>query len=198
MKVSEIYNNSEIKVFTIVNQHNEDILEWEVEATQYDVLPNEENHFLVKGLKISDDGTTEVYMNMLLPERISEIALEKEEDRKIEVLNIYTSNDRFIPLVACESYGNYELYYLEDNPIIGINILKTGLDKSNDYGAIAEDLGYIYRDEQCINEAIEAFKISESVGVSSLYIYKELTDLYEELSNTQMREEYNRKYNEAI
>ncbi len=36
MKVSEIYNNSEIKVFTIVNQDNEDILEWEVEATQYE------------------------------------------------------------------------------------------------------------------------------------------------------------------
>lgn len=44
------------------------------------------------------------------------------------------------------------------------------------------------------SSSYKAFKISEEIGVSSCYIYKELADLYEELGNTPMKEEYNLKY----
>lgn len=193
MKVRELHIDSEVKVFVVVNKDNEDVLEWEVEATQYAVLPDEEGNFFVKGLEISNSGIAEVYVGITLPERISEIGLIKNTLEQIEVLeNMFSS--QFLPLVACESYGNYELYYVHTNPKIGIEVLEEGLQQSNHYGAIAEDLGYIYRDEECINEAIEAFKISEEIGVSSCYIYKELADLYDVLGNTPMKEEYNLKY----
>lgn len=44
------------------------------------------------------------------------------------------------------------------------------------------------------SSSYKAFKISEEIEVSSCYIYKELADLYEELGNTPMKEEYNLKY----
>ncbi|MEK6485823.1 hypothetical protein, partial [Myroides odoratimimus] len=195
MKVRELNIDSEVIVFVIVNQDNEDVLEWEVEATQYAVLPDEEGNFFVKGLEISNTGIAEVYVGMILPERISEIVLKNNVLGQLTVLEcIETSSSQYLPSVASECYGDYELYYVKSNPKIGIDVLKEGLQLSDYYGAIAEDLGYIYRDEECINEAIEAFKISEEIGVSSCYIYKELADLYDVLGNTPMKEEYNLKY----
>ncbi|EHO11656.1 hypothetical protein HX045_15670 [Myroides odoratimimus] len=70
-------------------------------------------------------------------------------------------SSQFLPLVACESYGNYELYYVHTNPKIGIEVLEEGLQQSNHYGAIAEDLGYIYRDEQCIHQAIKLLRLAK-------------------------------------
>lgn len=195
MKVRELHIDSEVKVFVIINQDNEDVLEWEVEATQYAVLPDGEGDFFIKGLEISNSGIAEVYVGMILPERISEIVLKNNVLGQLTVLEcIETSSNQYLPSVASECYGDYELYYVRSNPKIGIEVLEEGLQQSDNYGAIAEDLGYIYRDEECINEAIEAFKISEEIGVSSCYIYKELADLYDVLGNTPMKEEYNLKY----
>ncbi|EHO09282.1 hypothetical protein HMPREF9714_01960 [Myroides odoratimimus CCUG 12901] len=160
MKVRELHIDSEVKVFVVVNKDNEDVLEWEVEATQYSVLPDEEGNFFVKGLEISNTGISEVYVGITLPERISEIGLIKNTLEQIEVLeNMFSS--QFLPLVACESYGNYELYYVHTNPKIGIEVLEEGLQQSNHYGAIAEDLGYIYRDEQCIHQAIKLLRLAK-------------------------------------
>lgn len=160
MKVRELHIDSEVKVFVVVNKDNEDVLEWEVEATQYSVLPDEEGNFFVKGLEISNTGISEVYVGITLPERISEIGLIKNTLEQIEVLeNMFSS--QFLPLVACESYGNYELYYVHTNPKIGIDVLKEGFRQSNHYGAIAEDLGYIYRDEQCIHQAIKLLRLAK-------------------------------------
>ncbi|EHO11657.1 hypothetical protein [Myroides odoratimimus] len=81
MKVRELHIDSEVIVFVIINQDNEDVLEWEVEATKYSVLPDEEGNFFVKGLEISNTGISEVYVGITLPERISEIGLIKKHSR---------------------------------------------------------------------------------------------------------------------
>ena len=59
---------------------------------------------------------------------------------------------------------------------------------------IAEDLGYILRDEGQIEEAIENFKKSEEFGPSSEYIFLELSKLYEELGQSEKKIEYLQKF----
>ena len=84
MKVRELHIDSEVKVFVVVNKDNEDVLEWEVEATQYSVLPDEEGNFFVKGLEISNTGISEVYYKELadLYEELGNTPMKEEYNLK--------------------------------------------------------------------------------------------------------------------
>ena len=82
-----------------------------------------------------------------------------------------------VPALACEGYGNYELYYSSSNPQIGIEVLRKGIHSAIDKSAPAEDLGYICRDEGQIKEAIEAFTIALNEDPSNPYAADELEEL---------------------
>lgn len=65
---------------------------------------------------------------------------------------------------------------------------------STNKNVVAEDLGYILRDEGRVEEAIEAFKISEENGPSSEYSYWELAGLYDQLGEEEKQMEYKQKF----
>lgn len=82
---------------------------------------------------------------MCIPERISEFVFRNKNDNFI-IENIIDNNLKTIPAVASEQYGDPELYYLKENPKLGIEILKKGKEISANPSAIDDDLTYIYEE----------------------------------------------------
>jgi hypothetical protein len=124
------------------------------------------------------DTSTDCFIGIITPERIAEIVVRRNANGQTSAESIYDQEQTIIPAVASDCFGVYELFYAKENPQIGIDILKNGLTKATNRKIVAEELGYILRDEGRIEEAIEAFKISEEFGPSSEYTYWELSELY--------------------
>lgn len=194
MKLKDIFSNNKTRVFVVTNQDEEDELNWKIEATDFDLLPEEENVYYLKALQISADRIFDCYIGIMTPERIAETVIKIDSDGHVVAESIYDQELTIIPTVASECYGNYELYYAKENPQIGIDILREGLTKAVNKNNVAEDLGYILRDENRIEEAIEAFKISEQTGPSSEYVYLELSRLYKRLGQKSLQLEYEYKF----
>ena len=194
MKVKDIFADSKTKIFVVTNNDSENELNWEIEPTNFELLPEEENSYFVKALQVRSNSTTDCFLEIDTPERIAEIVIKKTASGKTVVNNIYDMKSTVIPAVASDCFGDYELYYAHENPQIGIDILKNGLAKATNKSSVAEDLGYILRDEGRIEEAIKAFKISEENEPSSEYTYWELSMLYKELGQTTEELKYKQKY----
>src|SRR5438093_9550822 len=82
------------------------------------------------------------------------------------------------------------MYYSRKRPEVGIDILRRGLAIARRKHYIAEDLGYIFRDERRFAEAAEMFRISVEEGPSSYFIYGELAGAYAELGDAVNRQKY--------
>uniref|UniRef100_UPI00404B2401 tetratricopeptide repeat protein n=1 Tax=Flavobacterium sp. TaxID=239 RepID=UPI00404B2401 len=130
----------------------------------------------------------------MTPERIAEIVIKQNSNGQTILENIYDLEKSIIPAIASDCFGDYELFYAKENPQIGIDILKSGITKATNKNVVAEDLGYILRDEGRNEEAVEAFKISEENGPSSEYTFWELAGLYEQLGQIAKQAEYKQKY----
>ena len=194
MKLKDIFSDNKTKVFVVTDQANEDELYWTIEPTDFDLLPEEENIYYLKAFQVLTDNTSDCYIGIMTPERIAETVVKKEPIGQIVAESIYDQEQTIIPAVASDCFGNYELYYAKENPQIGIDVLKGGLEKAINKNVVAEDLGYILRDEERIEEAIEAFKISEQNGPSSEYTYLELSRLYKRLGQKSLQLEYENKF----
>ena len=192
MKVKDIFTDSKVKVFVVTNQDDENELNWDIESTDFEVLPDEDNVYIVKALQILPDSTIDCFLEIVAPERITEKVIKRTTNG--QVIATYDIEGTVIPAVASDCFGIYELYYAKENPQIGINVLENGLDKATNKNVVAEDLGYILRDEGRIEEAIEAFKISEKNKPSSEYIYLELSRLYQKLGQPSEQLKYEQKY----
>lgn len=190
MKIKDLEKSGQsTKIYSILNDDNENPLDWTIMPTELEVIPNEEGHFLVVAKQVFEDKTVDCYVNVITIERISELVV-KIEDGEVVCEEIYDQENSVIPAVASECFGFYELYYSHENPQVGIDILNLGLDKTLNKTAIAEDLGYILSDENRLEEAIEAFLISANNNPSSVYIFEELVQLYGELGQTEKQTEY--------
>jgi len=196
MKLKDIFSDNKTSVFVVTNQDDEDELNWTIEPTDFDLLPEEENIYYVKAFQFSEDSTSDCYIGIMIPERIAETVVKRELSGQIVAQSIYDQEQTIIPAVASDSFGDYELFYLKENPQIGIDVLKDGLEKAINKNVVAEDLGYILRDEKRIGEAIDAFKISEQNGPSSEYIYLELSRLYRDIGQTDNERKYKQKFKE--
>ena len=194
MKLKDIFTDNKTKVFVVTNQDEEDELNWTIEPTDFDLLPEEENIYYVKAYQVSADSTFDCYLGIMTPERIAETVVKREPSGQIVVVSIYDQEQTIIPAVASDCFGDYELFYAKENPQIGIDILKDGLTKATNKNIVAEDLGYILRDENRIEEAIEAFNISEQTGSSSEYVYLELSRLYRDIGQTENELKYKQKF----
>jgi tetratricopeptide (TPR) repeat protein len=194
MKLRDIFTDSDTKVFVVTNQDDDNELDWIIESTAFELLPEEGNTYFVKALQVCSDNITDCYIGIITPERIAEAVLKRAANGQAIIERIYDQEGTTIPAIASECYGVYELYYAKENPQIGIDILKNGLTKAINKNVVAEDLGYILRDEGRIEEAIESFKISEEFGPSSEYTYWELSGLYAELGDKEKQAAYKRKY----
>ena len=194
MKLKDIYKEINTNVFIVTEQDDDNELNWTIEATDFELIPEEENYYFVKAFEISENEKTDCYIGIMTPERIAEIVIKQGSNGQTKVESIYEQVKSIIPSIASECFGDYELYYSKENSQIGIDILKSGLTIATNKNVVAEDLGYILRDEGRIEEAIEAFKISEENGPSSEYTFLELAGLYEQLGQLDKQTEYRQKY----
>lgn len=196
MKLKDIFLDNKTRVFVVINQDDEDELNWTIEPTGFDLIPEEENFYYVKAYQVSPDNTSDCYIGILTPERIAETVVKRGTSGQIVTESIYDQEQTVIPAVASDCFGDYELFYAKENPQIGIGVLKDGLEKAINKNIVAEDLGYILRDEERIEEAIEAFKTSEQEGPSSDYIYLELSRLYRDIGQTDNELKYKQIFKE--
>ena len=194
MKLKDIYKERNTNVFIVTEQDDDNELNWTIEATDFELIPEEENYYFVKAFEIFENEKTNCYIGIMTPERIAEIVIKQDSNGQTKVEGIYDQEKTIIPSIASECFGDYELFYSKENPQIGIDILKSGLTIATNKNVVAEDLGYILRDEGRIEEAVEAFKISEENGSSSEYTFWELAGLYEQLGQEDKQKEYERKY----
>lgn len=194
MKVKDIYSDNMTKIFVVTNQDDENELNWSIEPTDFDLLPEEENIYFVKALQVSADNTTDCYLEIMTPERIAETVVKRNTSGHTIAESIYDQEQTIIPAVASDCFGDYDLFYAKENPQIGIDVLRSGLSKATNKNVVAEDLGYILRDEGRVEEAIEAFKISEENEPSSEYTYLELSRLYKELGRAIEQLKYEQKF----
>ena len=194
MKLRDIYKDGLTKVFIVTEQDDDNELNWTVEPTDYELIPEEENYYFVKAYEVSQNGKTDCYIGVMTPERIAEVVIKQNSNGQTEIESIYDQEKSIIPAIASDCFGDYELFYSKENPQLGIDILKSAITKATNKNVVAEDLGYILRDEGRVKEAIEAFKISEENGPSSEYTFWELAGLYEQLGQLDKQTEYRQKY----
>lgn len=194
MKLKDIFTDNKTKVFVVTSQDEENELYWTIEPTDFDLLPEEENIYYVKAYQVSADYTYDCYLGIMTPERIAETVVKREPSGQIVAESIFDQKQTIIPAIASDCFGAYELFYAKEHPQIGIDVLRDGLKKAINKNIVAEDLGYILRDEERIDEAIEAFRISEQFGPSSEYIYLELSRLYKRLGQKSLQLDYENKF----
>ncbi|MDL2303072.1 hypothetical protein LJC28_01620 [Dysgonomonas sp. OttesenSCG-928-D17] len=52
MKVKDLFSDSQTKVFVVTNQDDENELNWIIEPTTFELIPEEENFYFVKACRI--------------------------------------------------------------------------------------------------------------------------------------------------
>ena len=194
MNIQDIFNDNQILVFIVTNDDDDNISQCTIEPTSLQLLPDEENFYFIKALQVEKDKETHCYLGVNVPERIAEIVIMKGTRGEILIKSVYDCKHTIIPAIASECFGVYELFYAKENPQIGIDILRNGMEKAINKNIVAEDLGYILRDEGRSEEAIEAFEISAAFGPSSSYTFLELSNLYMELGQVSKALAYKREF----
>ncbi|MBI1837648.1 MAG: tetratricopeptide repeat protein [Flavobacteriia bacterium] len=194
IKLRDIYQDKLTKIFRVINQDFDNELDFEIIPTEFETIPDEVGYFIIRALEVKKKKINECFMDINTPERISDIVIKKRFLRNIKISEYYNYEGTVIPAVASNCFGVYDLYYSKENPLIGIDVLINGLEKGLNKEIVYGDLGYILRDENRNEEAIEAFKKSIEHGSNNPYSYLELSHLYERLGDTKMKEEYYNKY----
>jgi tetratricopeptide (TPR) repeat protein len=180
----------ETRIFCVEDSDDEDQTKWDVKPISARILPEAEGFFIVKGKNISQDGTIrDCYIDISLPERINDHAY-VFDGKSLKIGYPYEFEGNIICAVAIDCFGDYELFYSKINPDVGIDILKEGLAISQQKHYIAEDLGYILRDEGRFKEAAEMFQIAVDETPSSYFIYGELATCYEKVGYAEKSEKY--------
>ncbi len=194
--INTIQANPDCGIFEILNSDNDNPIEWEIKPTTLQLIPNGEGNYLTKAYRIEKNGLYKsAYINVSTPERIIDFVI--YDLKKPSYSYTYNSiNIEVIPAVASDCFGSYEVYYSRNNPDLSIEVLKQGLEISKEKNVIAEDLGYILRDEDRPKEALKYFLISEEYGASSEFILGEIERIYRILGSNEKADEYKLKMDE--
>lgn len=182
----------DVSVFAVLASDADDKSEWDVKPLDGSILTESDEHdfFIVKAKNILSDGTVaDCYIDMCLPERISDYAYFLRGDH-VDFRYHHECDGDIICAVPIDCFGVYELFYSRAKPDIGIEILKRGLRVSLHKTYIAEDLGYILRDESRFAEAAEMFQIAVDAEPSSYFIYGELAGCYDEIGQADKAKKY--------
>jgi len=141
---------------------------------------------LVSAIHVGDLSGRRHYLDLSLPERMNDstYVLDGNELQQIPTHEI-EPDGAVIPALACEQFGEYTLYYSRPDPSVGMDVLRQGLKYAINKTTIAEDLGYICRDEGLIEAAIDAFSIAIAAGPSTYFIWLERAALREQLGDTE-------------
>lgn len=186
----------ETRIFHVKDSDSKDPANWDVEPVFSLILLESDGFFIVMAKNSLPDGTIrDCYMDISLPERINEYAY-FYDGKSLKVDYSYQFEGDIICAVPIDCFGVYELFYSKINPGIGIDILKEGLALSQQKHNIAENLGYILRDECRYQEAAKMFQISVDAAPSSYYIYGELAACYQQIGETEKAEKYQKIFDQ--
>lgn len=198
MKLRElIFAENKINIFRIDENEDfdsEEFLDWilhpiEAKTLSADAIGNDnlDGYFIIKAIWVKVNGDLEdCYINVVMPERISEEVYIKQSD---EIIRKWKHEvGEVVSAVAIEGFGVYELFYSRINPEIGLRVLRNGLKFANKKAAIAEDLAYILRDEGRNLESIEAFTTvieneDSRYGMPSQFTFAERAELFKNTGN---------------
>jgi hypothetical protein len=196
--IQTIAANPGIKAFRRVGRGGMDIHNWQFEPIPGDVVAEaDRDEFCVIAAMniISKTDVRQCYMDVSLPERITDCVY-FIVGNEIH----YSSSRKFggetIPASAIDGFGVYELFYSKVAPALGIEILRRGLAASKRKHFIAEDLGYIFRDEGRYQKAAEMFQLAVDEGASSYFIYGELAEIYGKIGNVEKQKKYAQLFEE--
>jgi hypothetical protein len=179
MKLNNIFSDLTTQIFKVTNDDSDNQLFWTIMPTNLKLIPEDEGHFFIKAIQTLPNSRIDCFLNISTPERIADFVVKLDSTGQTILEDFNNQENSIIPTVPSDCYGDYELYYSKENPQIGIQILKSGLEIAKNKNVVSEDLGYILRDENRTQEAIDAFLISEQFGPSSEYIFLELGQLFE-------------------
>ena len=59
MKLKDIYKEINTNVFIVTEQDDDNELNWTIEATDFELIPEEENYYFVKAFEISENEKTD-------------------------------------------------------------------------------------------------------------------------------------------
>ncbi len=184
-----------VQIFRVLNDDHENQSNWDVEPIHSKILIENEGFFIIKAKNILlNKDIKDCYIDIVLPERISDYAY-FFDGRSLKVDYHHEFEGDIICAVPIDCFGVYELFYSRIYPDIGINILKEGLPITQQKVYIAEDLGYILRDEGRFYESAEMFQISANESPSSYFIYGELENCYERIGNHEKAKYYKELFN---
>lgn len=194
MNIKTIFKELNTKVFIITENDYDSELNWVIEKTDFELIPEEENYYLVKAFEVTPNENKECYIAVAIPERFADIVVKQNAKGEALVEYISQQENAIIPAIAHDAAGYYELYYAKENPQVGIDVLRRGLAIAKNKSAVAEDIGYLLIDEERTQEAIEAFEISEAHGPTNRFTFWELAKLYAKLGHADKQAEYLVKY----
>lgn len=195
MRLQEaIETHPEVRILRVLSSDSEQKSEWDVEIADAPVLSQEDGFFILKAKHILPDGTMrDCYIDVSMPERITDYAYQIQGG-SLEVRYHHEFEGEVVCAVPISSFGVYDLFYSKTKPEVGIEVLQGGLRSSAEKAAIAEDLGYILRDERRFGEAAEAFELAVQQGASSYFIYGELAGCYDETGNKELAAKYRKLF----
>jgi hypothetical protein len=173
--------------------------DWELEPLQTEVLSDSEgdSYWVIRSLHVLSDGTIrQCHMDMSLPERISDYVFFLD-NRSLRFGYHHEFPGVIIPAAALDCLGIYDQYYSRRRPDVGIDVLRRGLTVAKRKTYIAQDLGYIFRDEHRFAEAAEMFKVALEEGPCSYFIYGELADAYAKLGDAQNAQKYSELFKQG-
>lgn len=162
---------------------------WKVQPIDGDVLEEEDGLFILRAFHVTGSGdVAECWIDLTMPERVADHVYFAEGEL-VRAEPIHECEGEVICAVPIDGFGQYDLFYSRTRPELGLSVLREGLQHAGRATFIAEDLGYILRDEGRLEEAIEAFLISASAGPSTYFIHLELAELYDALGRPDLAAE---------
>ncbi len=174
MKLNETLLNFDCTSIYCVDSSDDDFLNWSIQPVNTPTLCESDGFFLLKGFVIREAKRVEpCFLDLVMPERISDFVYVREGPSVTRCYHHELTGANVVPAVAVEGFGNYELFYSKIDPEVGIDVLRKGLALAGNKSVIAEDLGYILRDENRPEEAIEAFTGAIQNGPSTEFIFIE-------------------------
>lgn len=190
MKLREaLFQQKDVPIYQF-DSDDENFLNWNVEPIYASTLAAEhvrdgflDGFFIIKAILILKGGQLQdCYMDVSMPERINDYVYVLAGGEIIQTYR-YQLEGEVVPAVAIEGHGVYELFYSKLKPEVGLNVLREGLRDAKKKGHIAEDMAYIFRDENRHLEAIEAFTTVIAEGMADEYTYWERAALLERIGD---------------
>ena len=198
--IDALTQHPSVSIFAVLDSEHDDRREWDVEPVEGDVLCESEldSYFVVKAKNVlPGGGVRDCYIDICLPERVSDLAI-VVCDKQLDARYHHEFDGEIICAVPVDCFGVYDLFYSRIAPEIGIEVLRRGLAARPRNCHMAEDLGYILRDEHRFDEAAEMFQIAVDEGPSSYFICGELADCYVKIGKPDKAELYREMFDHPV